>query len=228
VLASNKLEEGSDAPAMFFLKWSAVLLLLFGCSGSQVAVQRRSVLSLYPRVAVVQVGVNLIRNRSNASPLNKYVDLLDRFLYQNVGKWLGVKVAGRGSSDQTGDLHSLALEAIHRNFLERGFLVVERERMASIYKEITFSQSGLSSADRKQVGQLASADALYFADVNISMEKGWFKDKIRLSYTGRLISVEEGYVLMSGEAVRSDSEFEPARIPDLVTRWFKRVPVLKD
>ncbi|MBE7439416.1 MAG: hypothetical protein HS115_13230 [Spirochaetales bacterium] len=211
------------------MKWSAVLLLLVSCSGSQVAVQRRSVLSMYPRIAVVHVGVNLVRNRGNTSPLNKYVDLLDRFLYQNVGKWLGVKVSGRGSSgDQTGDLHSLALESIHRNFLERGFLPVERDRMASIYKEITFSQSGLSSADRKEVGQLASADALYFAEVNISMEKGWFQDKIRLSYTGRLISVEEGYVLMSGEAVRSHSEFEPGQIPDLVTRWFRRVPVLKD
>jgi hypothetical protein len=74
---------------------------------------------------------------------------------------------------------------------------------------------------------MASADTLYFARINIEVVKGWFKNRIRLSYAARAISVEEGYVLMSGESVTSHSTFLPEQVPDLIEGWFERVPELR-
>lgn len=211
-----------------------VPLLLLGCTSySRVSSQPRSILNQYRKVAVAAMEVTIIRQRADKSEtgdrLRKYIALADEYIFRQFRRAFGedIRIGSGGSKyrDPQANLEDLAIEIVNRNLLEKGFLPVERKQMKLIMRELSRSQTGLyDPATRQEIGRLASVDALYHGQILVGVEQGLFSLKTRVTFNGRVISVEEGFVLVSGESTFRKDEFRPEHIRMAIDDWFDDVP----
>lgn len=121
------------------------------------------------------------------------------------------------------------VEFSNRNFLEHGFAPLERRTVKNILKERTFQESGLVDEDsRRNVGMLLGADALFSGRLELDIESGLVGDTVRIHFTGKLVSVDRGEILISGDSRHEADGFSVEAMQDVVDAYFRRVPRLND
>lgn len=71
---------------------------------------------------------------------------------------------------------------------DRGFHVVERDRMQELFDELNLSDQGITTSDAIELGKAASAQALLFADVSsVDVRKTWLSqlgEDLRAKFSG--------------------------------------------
>ena len=214
----------------------APLLLLACSSSSRVSSQPKDVLKNYRKVAVASMEITVLRQKAEKSEtgnrLAKYIALADEYIYKAFREAFGddVRIGSSrpsGRKDPTETLEDLAIEIANRNLLRKGFLPVERKQIKLIMRELSRSRTGLyDPATRKEIGRLANVDSIFHGRILVGVEEGLFSLKTRVTFNGRIVSVEEGFVLISGESSYRDDEFKPSQIRNVLDGWFERVPRL--
>jgi hypothetical protein len=102
----------------------------------------------------------------------------------------------------TGPNSELAESKITMNFMRHGCQVVERSQINSILKEQAFQLSGLVDEENAiKAGKLAGVNAIFIGAINLSGAVfGDPKAPSDLIFTGRLIDVNSGEIIVIGSA----------------------------
>ena len=185
-------------------------------------------------MAIAELKIDFaIKESTGQKVRNRIEGLLNSFVF------LKKKDSGKESSADS--MKRILKENINKNFLRKGFTPIERERVDQILKEIAFQHSGLTDEKRIELGKLLGARSLFFGKVFIEIEEGpldsgcidsltpFFRvsDINRITFSGRLVSVRAGSILISGDlSTEIKGELQLEFIRELIDAWFDDVPVL--
>lgn len=119
-------------------------------------------------------------------------------------------------------------ETVNKNFLARGYMPIERTRLKAIMKEIGLQNTGLVDQEKAlQAGKLARADAIYLGRFLVQVDPQFLSTKVRIHFAGRLVSVERGIILMSGEQAAEETKGSMKDFTNIIDEWFAPVRPLK-
>ncbi len=223
-------------PEFTYVLALSCIILFNGCSlfrSSQTASAPSSVLKAYREVAVAPVEI-IVRDR-NSKSLSK-IKVFSRDLDEKGGdrdmhEFLRVFSSGLAGADEEMKLEhfqDFITETINRNLLSRGFIPMERSRIKVILEEMDLQQIGIVRQEEVyELGKLARAESIFMGKLIVEVERGVFRDAIDLHFSGRLVSVTEGAVLLSGEESMEKNSTELDNISKLVNRWFRSVKKIK-
>ncbi len=194
--------------------------LLPSCASAKLGAGHQNNLAGHTRVAVADIGIRVHHHRNWLTGANeKVVPLADPFLEQQ------------------------AVEAVQRNLIAKGFTPVERRRIREILQEHRRRATGLYREDAVRIGQLSGATALFSGSLFIRTENDMTytiaetvlfppmllyrmvvpNTRTILTLNGRLVSVKDGTVLLSGETSIERRGFEMEHISEVVDEWFIQV-----
>lgn len=144
-------------------------------------------------------------------------------------------------------IEDYSVDVIHNNFLKIGFVPIERRRIKAILHEQGRTQTGLYG-EQAEIGRLAGANAIFTGNISIRTELEHHPHlatailfppsllyrlvvpnaKTTLTFSGRLVSVRDGSILMSGETTRKEEGFEMDQVRELIDEWFEDMDHIDD
>ncbi len=200
---------------------------VFSCAPAHVTAVKPDILKLYKRVAVVPLVIRVNEQDSNT------VKIISSLGSTMIGGKNDPFIDGLLKSMTHGDdinaerFQDSVTETINRNLLDRGFIPVERTRIKEILKEIGFQQTGLVDHEKAvKIGQLSRADALFMGRLSVHAERDLFSRRIDIEFSGSIVSVTEGIVLLSGEGSMKNADLTSPAISRLINRWFRGISPL--
>lgn len=143
-------------------------------------------------------------------------------------------------------IEDYAVDVIHKNLLEKGFVPIERRRIKHILREQGLGQTGMY--EQTQIGALAGASAIFTGNISIRTELEHHPHiatailfppsllyrlvvpnaKTTLTFSGRMTSVETSAILISGEIANKEEGFEMDMVRELIDEWFEDVESIKE
>lgn len=196
------------------------LLPLLSCATTHMGAGHPGRILEHRKVAVTKIGIRVFEHRN--------------WLTNDVETW-----AVPFSNDA---LERHCVDSIQRNLLQKGFAPVERRRVEMVLREQKRQTSGLY-AEADNIGRLTGARALLTGDLVIQTENDLTytiaetvifppmllyrmavpNTRTHLTFNGRLVSVEDGTILLSGEASITRRGFEMEDVSEVINEWFARV-----
>lgn len=178
--------------------------LFFSCSIFRTNMESapRKTLAQHKVVAVLPIEIILRDKQTGMNQLRVNInEVVNVGVLSNTG--FQIEMLGTDSKMEVREIQDVLVEMINREFLGRGYMPIERTRVASILNEQSLELAGVteSSSDITQIGKLVSADAVFSSKLVIVTEKGLVKDNSEITFNGRLVSVKTGSILLSGETI---------------------------
>ena len=198
----------------------ALLTLAVACGSGQVQSRPAEELRRHRKIAVTNIQIDLIEKKAC-------------ILYST-----GIKAGKVAIEDYSVDL-------IHKNMLGLGFRPIERRRIKYILREQARTNSGLY-AEPGRIGRILGASAIFTGNIAIRTELEHHPTlatailfppsllyrlivpnaRTTLTFSGRLVSVEDGTILISGETTKRKIGFEMDMVREVVDEFFEDVDEL--
>ncbi len=198
------------------------------CGRGNIVAARMDMVKQYRKVAVTPVEIYIDSSNTTARDIKLSIQNL---IAESLKKG-GGDASNANKDDEKAQSRlfqdSLA-DTMNRNLLSRGFLPVERSRVQAILDEFGIQQTGLFDQKKAhQIGKMTQADALFIGKLHVKEQKGLVGSDVIYTFSGRLVTVNEGYVLLSGDlSMESDEdEMTLSEIRHLIDRWFDDVEPL--
>ena len=199
----------------------SVLFLFAGCGPKVITQSPVSVIKEYRRVAAPPIEV-VIEDESKKN--ESLLDSMERLIRDNL-----IDLLDDRNADTPDELRDHLTERVNYNLLNLGFVPIERTRLQSILKEAGFQQSGATDAKTAaRIGELSNAESLFFGRLFVQMGRKNGQPKIDITFTGRLVSVREGTILLSGTMTETDREASMEDLVEIIDEWFDHVEPLED
>jgi hypothetical protein len=193
--------------------------LFMHCSTGKLVTAPQSVLKKYQIIAVAPLEI--IVNTKKGKGVKIVTSLVNTNKKNKKALSFIEEVLGKDVID-VNKFQDFLADSLNRNFMQKGFVPIERTRLKAVFKEIGLQQSGaIDSSQAKKFGKLASADAIFLGKVMIDIEKRFIGNKINLYLSGRLVSVKEGFVLISGSSSTKVKEVNLKNFSELIDKWFR-------
>lgn len=119
---------------------------------------------------------------------------------------------------------------VTEQFLIKGFKILERSRIYSILKEQGFQQTGaIDFSTAVEIGKIVGVNAVFIGSVSLPTVSNTanLKDNTwstyAVTFTGRLISVKTGEILLSGSASGKRGYPNYAML-DAIDKFFEKIP----
>lgn len=197
-----------------------LLVLLSGCASEIITQAPVDTVRKYSRVAALPIELVIQDERKKKAGL---LDSVERVIRDNI-----ISIFEDTSVNDTDELRDLLTERVNYNFLDLGFVPIERTRIQSILKESGFQQTGITSAaSASKVGELSNAQSLFFGRMIIQIKGDEKNPTTDLSFSGRLVTVQEGAILLSGTLTLVDQDTNMETLTDMVDEWFDHVEDLR-
>ena len=198
-------------PVLLFL----CALTFAGCKSGHIHARKARELRKHRKIAVTSIQIDLIEKK-------------------------GCVLFSSGLKTGRVAIEDYAVDVINNNLLKKGFVPIERRRIKHILREQGRTNTGLY-AEPAAIGRLAGAAAIFTGNISIRTELEHHPHlatailfppsllyrlvvpnaRTTITFSGRMISVNDGSILMSGEAANKEEGFEMDQVRELVDEWFE-------
>lgn len=198
---------------MKYIHLFILFLLILNCSSGDIYTAGAKKLNAHKAVAIMQVDIVFSEVPSIMGSISNQMkaDIMSREERER-----------SHSKNQADDYKDITSDIISGKMLKRGLKPVERNKMALVFKEISFQQK-TGAESRNEIGKLTGADCIYTSSLNISLEQGLISNKYVYNFSGKLISVSDGSILASGAVSISKSDLNTSYISEVVSDWFSGI-----
>lgn len=185
-----------------------ILLAVFfyNCSSFSLSQVNKEILKQNPKVGLHELEISIESEESSFSASLKKG--LSSFLFPE----------SKDRNEDKKKLREIVANTVLKNFLDKGFLPIEREKLRQILKEYSLNQTGITDSVKEL--KISGVDCIFSGALRLRVVHEFWSSYTMISFSGRLMKIDDGLILASGSISKKFDEIKEDKIIDLIDTWF--------